>query len=62
MKKTYGFLTGKPVTGDQLIGRDLILDQIEKLVLSGQSVVLTDPLLKYWIKRTILGMDKTECV
>jgi hypothetical protein len=40
MKKTYGFLTEKPVTGDQLIGGDLILDQIEKLVLSGQSVVL----------------------
>jgi AAA+ ATPase superfamily predicted ATPase len=43
MKKTYGFLTGKPVTGDQLIGRDLILDQIENLVLSGQSVVLIAP-------------------
>jgi AAA+ ATPase superfamily predicted ATPase len=43
MNKTYGFLTGKPVTGDQLIGRNSILDQIEKLVLSGQSVVLIAP-------------------
>jgi len=42
-KQTYGFQTGKPVTGDRLIGRDLILDQIEKLVSTGQSVVLIAP-------------------
>jgi len=43
MAKAYSFTTGKPVTGDQLIGRDDILDQIENLLLNGQSVVLIAP-------------------
>jgi len=40
---------------NRLINRGLVIKE-------GKQYSLTDPLFKYWIKRIILGIDKTECV
>jgi hypothetical protein len=39
----YNFIAGKPVTGNNLIGRDKILKDILHLLLNGQSVVVIAP-------------------
>ncbi len=40
---TFSFQAGKPVTGNRLVGREEIIDQVLHLALSGQSVVLIAP-------------------
>ena len=49
---TFSFQEGKPVTGNRLVGREEIIDQVLHLALSGQSVVLIAP--RHFGKTSIL--------